>query len=303
MSALGLQCKYNEIDFIDKLLFLTLTPLAFILCLGLIYTWQSTKKQLFLNKLDRKVKTYKIPDEIQLLLNHASSCELFTFVEICNAFAFIDINGNGRTTVEEMAHAIDKLKIKDLRQDGDLEAFANSIIVDYRAQTGDDEEEAGSISFTEFCGVAVQNQDKTQIGKLVNYVKTKVDKQVGRKIMYLFLLFTFVLLVGVSGALFEFFQCAVFDLPNGSTDEYIRRDYSVDCKSTRYRTYFPFAICMLLVYPVGIPGMYAALLLHRRKVLSNPLAMNEELKTGYPRVGHIMFLAEVCASRASFLLF
>jgi hypothetical protein len=58
------------------------------------------------------------------------------------------------------------------------------------------------------------------------------------------------------------------------------------------QAFFPFAIIMVLVYPVGIPAMYAVLLFGHRKLLADKDAMEREAAHNFPKTGHIVFLIE-----------
>jgi hypothetical protein len=49
---------------------------------------------------------------------------------------------------------------------------------------------------------------------------------------------------------------------------------------------------MILVYPVGIPLLYAVVLRKHRETLVDPVAMAREAANGYPVTGSILFLVE-----------
>ena len=49
---------------------------------------------------------------------------------------------------------------------------------------------------------------------------------------------------------------------------------------------------MILVYPVGIPSMFAVLLWSERRILRSESEMAREKAAGFPRVGHLKFLFE-----------
>ena len=68
------------------------------------------------------------------------------------------------------------------------------------------------------------------------------------------------------------------------------KDYSVDCNSSRYKVFVWYAIAMILIYPVGIPLLYASLLFSHRKALTNSETMFREASNGYPTTGHLLFL-------------
>jgi len=58
---------------------------------------------------------------------------------------------------------------------------------------------------------------------------------------------------------------------------------------------------MLLVYPLGIPLLYAGLLFEHRDVLGNNEAMDREAANGFPTTGHLLFLIE--AYKTEYLYF
>mmetsp|Transcript_86908 Transcript_86908/g.168344 ORF Transcript_86908/g.168344 Transcript_86908/m.168344 type:complete len:312 (-) Transcript_86908:193-1128(-) len=67
---------------------------------------------------------------------------------------------------------------------------------------------------------------------------------------------------------------------------------SISCSNSRYIKFRIYVICMIIVYPVGIPFMYAVLLWSNRAVLSDQASLDREAKVGYPTVGHLKFLFE-----------
>ncbi|CAM9376759.1 unnamed protein product, partial [Laminaria digitata] len=79
------------------------------------------------------------------------------------------------------------------------------------------------------------------------------------------LLLTFLVFTSVSTLVFETFDCddAVDD---GKT--YLRADYSLSCKSKVHSLFQGYALLMILVYPVGIPALYAAILWKNRELLN-----------------------------------
>jgi hypothetical protein len=73
---------------------------------------------------------------------------------------------------------------------------------------------------------------------------------------------------------------------------YLIQDMSISCLDDRYRTYQLYAAFMILVYPIGIPLMYAIMLHSKRHILNNQIALIEEEKDHNPNIGHLMFLVE-----------
>jgi hypothetical protein len=128
-------------------------------------------------------------------------------------------------------------------------------------------------------------------------VVAKANEDHGRAIFTAFLLLTFLFLIGTSTVVFNYFKCRVFVDNVYGNSRYLYRDYSVDCDSTRYISYLPWAILMILVYPIGIPLLYFCLLWKHRETLRDPVALEREELLGYPKVGHLHFLVESYAPK------
>ena len=87
--------------------------------------------------------------------------------------------------------------------------------------------------------------------------------------MWLFLVLTFLVLIGTSTKLFHFYRC--HPLPEISAS-YLQKDYSISCETFRYQAFAYYAGVMILVYPMGIPLLYAVLLFKHRKIIGDPEA-------------------------------
>jgi hypothetical protein len=74
-----------------------------------------------------------------------------------------------------------------------------------------------------------------------------------------FLATTFLIYSTVSTAVFQTFACDVVDIaaPNIS---YLRADYSIQCGTAKHRAFKVYAGIMVIIYPLGIPALYAWLL-------------------------------------------
>ena len=77
------------------------------------------------------------------------------------------------------------------------------------------------------------------------------------------MLVVFLVYPGITTKTFAFFQCQKFD--DGS--EFLVADYSIDCNGDAHKAMLGYAVTMVLIWPVGVPIVYAALLYHNRKVL------------------------------------
>ena len=79
------------------------------------------------------------------------------------------------------------------------------------------------------------------------------------------LLLSFLVYSNISATVFQMFACD--DLDDGNT--YLRADYRIQCDSTRHKMFQIYAGFMVIIYPVGIPAMYAVLLFRSRVLLKD----------------------------------
>jgi nitrate reductase NapE component len=84
-----------------------------------------------------------------------------------------------------------------------------------------------------------------------DHVVAKVTVEKGKSAFTAFLILTFLVLIGTSTVVLHYFKCHEFPDDYGKTQSYLYRDYSVDCHSSRYKHYVPFAVIMVFIYPVG----------------------------------------------------
>ena len=111
---------------------------------------------------------------------------------------------------------------------------------------------------------------------------TESDLEIYRrlKLRYcaLFLLLTYLILPSTTTSIFNMFLCENID-PLGEDDLedlYLRADYSLSCRSSRYNFGVAWAICMIFVYPIGIQACYAHLLYKRRHYIIDPDTMKDD---------------------------
>eukprot|EP00904_Undaria_pinnatifida_P003224 jgi/Undpi1/12902/HiC_scaffold_7.g02568.m1 len=89
------------------------------------------------------------------------------------------------------------------------------------------------------------------------------------------LLLTFLIYSSVSSVVFQMFACD--DLADGH--KYLRADYRVDCESPTHSAFQIYAGFMIVVYPVGIPTLYAFLLFRNRGVLKDEVGREANQRT------------------------
>ncbi|CAN0089674.1 unnamed protein product [Ectocarpus fasciculatus] len=79
------------------------------------------------------------------------------------------------------------------------------------------------------------------------------------------LLLMFLVYSSVSSIVFQTFACETLD----DGVEYLRADYRIRCTGAKHEAFKSYAGIMTIVYPVGIPLLYAVLLFQRRHVLTD----------------------------------
>ncbi|CAM9855884.1 unnamed protein product, partial [Ascophyllum nodosum] len=85
------------------------------------------------------------------------------------------------------------------------------------------------------------------------------------------LLITFLVYSNVSSVVFQTFACDKLD----TGKRYLRADYTIDCDSDKHRALQIYAGLMIILYPVGIPALYAGLLFSNRRVLRDEKSREE----------------------------
>ena len=88
-------------------------------------------------------------------------------------------------------------------------------------------------------------------------------ERVDRKHMSTLLLMTFLVYSPVSSSIFRMFACERLDDGN----VYLRADYQILCTDNKHRALQTYAGLMVVVYPVGIPLVYAIMLYRLRGIL------------------------------------
>lgn len=90
-----------------------------------------------------------------------------------------------------------------------------------------------------------------------------------RKYVFISLLFLYMIFPSVSAVIFSIFPCSDVDPDDeeefGEDDLYLNSDYSISCHSSRYLAARAYAICMVVLYPIGIPAVFMYALFHFRE--------------------------------------
>ena len=79
------------------------------------------------------------------------------------------------------------------------------------------------------------------------------------------LLVTFLVYSSVSSVVFQSFACETLD----DGIKYLRADYRIHCEDAKHKAFEAYAGIMVLVFPLGIPLLYAILLFQHRDVLAD----------------------------------
>jgi hypothetical protein len=86
-----------------------------------------------------------------------------------------------------------------------------------------------------------------------------------------FLAMTFLIYSTVSTTVFQTFACDRLDedINTAVTTRFLRADYSIQCDTHEHKMYKAYAAIMVIIYPLGIPALYAWLLWSNRHKLSS----------------------------------
>ncbi|CAM9831277.1 unnamed protein product [Scytosiphon promiscuus] len=95
------------------------------------------------------------------------------------------------------------------------------------------------------------------------------------------LLLTFLVFTSTSTIAFETFAC---DDEAVEGESYLRADYRLTCYTTKHKWYMVYAGVMILVYPIGIPLLYACILWKNRMALNPRVRDTTDSTSGVSRL-------------------
>ncbi|CAM9479810.1 unnamed protein product [Ectocarpus fasciculatus] len=95
-----------------------------------------------------------------------------------------------------------------------------------------------------------------------------VIEKIRQKHVTVLLFVTFLVYSSVSSMVFQTFACDSLDDGNN----YLRADYRILCTTAKHLAFQVYAGVMVVVYPVGVPLLYAIMLLQHRAILTNASA-------------------------------
>jgi len=284
LSSFSLVCEgtVGRINYIDKMLFVTIVPLLIVALLPLVSFFIQLKSDFdFKRKFRNELKGMKIPDELAAVINVSDE----QLLKLRETFVYFDKDGSGSFTFEDL---IKTMRVLNMNPDEEQ----IKISVEEADVNGD-----GEIDFGEFTGLLLSKskQGYDTKSKLCIFSFDTIDTLIKDRInlerrnfsINIILIISFLVLVSTSNTLFHYFKCHDFA---DSRESYMYLDYSISCHSTRYLSYTVFAGFMILIYPIGIPAMYFTLLYLQRDVLGDQTKLDEEEALGYFHIGHLVFL-------------
>lgn len=243
VPSLALACRINNFDYANTLVGITVSPIVFAAFLFLLYGIQvavrKRKAEASKKVVEQLTAQYVVPEELLLFFTRD---EIATFRQ---AFAFFDTDYSGIIDKQEMAQALLALGLTP------SEDFLSTLFkkVSPLAMSEDNPE----LSFGEYLKALQRTRREgreTEFSLIIDIVEERSKQQQADSMFYVLLLFSFVILIGTSTTIFEYFQCRVFEETEPAVS-YLVRDYSLNCESPRYKTFMVLAVAMLLVYPLG----------------------------------------------------
>ncbi|CAM9531970.1 unnamed protein product, partial [Laminaria digitata] len=104
-----------------------------------------------------------------------------------------------------------------------------------------------------------------QVATRKNHGSQEALQTVRRKHFSMALLVTFLIYSSVSSTVFRMFACETLD----GGKEYLRADYTILCTGAKHKALQVYAGFMIVLYPIGIPVIYAIILYKHREVLKD----------------------------------
>jgi hypothetical protein len=239
VPSLGIACRLGSFDFVDTIIGSTLIPIIFSACIMLFSIYQKATARRPKPSLQNR-QTYGMPADLM--------CE-YTREEtnaIILAFVFLDTDGGGGISREKVEHALNALGLSA------SDDRINAIFAEAKTEALS-YDDAGDFTFDEFMHAIDRARHEgleSEFTEMVDMADERVFQGRTVSMVYVFLVFSFIVLVGTSSDIFAYFKCQTFFevQPNES---YLELDYGVDCNGARYKKYRPYVLLMLLVYPVG----------------------------------------------------
>ena len=224
MPSLGLACRINNFNYIDTLVGATFGPLIFVVILVCLYALKVAFQSFEEMKLEaslKRNKCYAIGDE---LANDFLDWEVSLIRRI---FSYFD---------------------RDLKGVADFKKFPRVPLLLPLFRQG--KKKLLFRIYVQTIHKACLEGRQAEVSEFVAATEAKMKNRTGNSIIFFLLLFSFIVLIGTSSAIFEYFQCESFEEVEPVVS-YLVHDYSLDCASERYRIYVAYAVLMIIIYPVG----------------------------------------------------
>jgi len=215
-SSLGLACSIDNFDYVDTLVGVTLGPLFFVAFLVVIFGLEVAFRKYKTKRLDAKLKDskfYAVPED---LVQMFSNREIQVFRR---TFSYFDEDTCGTADFADF----------DLFEAKAELSFGDYMYAIQRARAED---------------------RQSELSDFIGATEVKANARQGEYIIFTLMLFSFIILIGTSSTIFEYFQCESFEEIQPAVS-YLVRDYSLNCGSSRYRSFVAYAVAMLFVYPLG----------------------------------------------------
>ena len=216
LPSLGLACRVKNYDYVDALVGVTLVPIFFVAFLVSLFGLEVAFHEYKKNKSEailRQDKRYAIPDDLANVFS-------FNGLRILRrAFSYFDKDRSGTANVSQFP----------LFQGLSELSFSDYLYTIHRAQ--------------------LENR-RAEVSDFINAAEAKANARRGEYKIFTLLLFSFIILIRISRTIFEYFQCTTFEEAEPPVT-YLVRDFSLNCASSRYKSYLAYAVAMLFIYPLG----------------------------------------------------
>ncbi|CAM9578389.1 unnamed protein product, partial [Phaeothamnion confervicola] len=117
--------------------------------------------------------------------------------------------------------------------------------------------------------------------------ESRWERAVGKHSL-VFMVLTFLIYSTVSTAVFQTFACD--DLRTVGAKQYLRVDYRIECYNKRHNSFMIYAAFMALIYPIGIPAIYACMMWRQRHSIAVDRMVPEATRLADPSIQTTRFL-------------
>ena len=186
------------------------------------------------SKEAEQLESYKVPSKFKKSLGAG---EIYTLKRV---FRELDVNGEGNVDKTELAAVL--AQMYGAMTTDEVQAAVGELVME-----ANQDSDAQSISFKGFLlsMLRARREGRTStFSSLADKIEARIIKTKGQSTIYVLLVLSFLILVNVSTALFQFLKCDEFSA-DGGTRSFLVKDYSLDCDGPRYQSYLAYVILML----------------------------------------------------------